>query len=227
MIMVSSRSSQTSIRSAKVVSGKSRASGKVSRGKVISYKTSSKKSPRTKHFEDWTTINGIKVVEFKNDLKHVSKWNNYKRSHYMEYINNPNAKDPTWKKLDKFLSTNVTWNQITKKVYRSGEFMCGDFALALHNNAEAAGIKCGCVGIAVKGRSCGHEINIFNTTDYGWTFVDPTCKIILSKKNFFDQGRDYTFDYSSPHKDVTKSQILEILRDYFRGGLELLVEITW
>jgi len=174
--MVSSRRS-TKVVSAKVIS--KRKSNPSSR-KSSSVRTSNKYSEADKtaqgYIKDIDRINGVGVIELDDGLKHISNWYNYKLSHRVEFINNPNAKDPTWRKLDNFLSTNLLWNR-QKSVYKLYEFMCGDHALTLHNNAEAAGIRCGVVAIDTEGNGSrsGHELTVFNTTDYGWTLLIQRC----------------------------------------------------
>jgi hypothetical protein len=216
----------------------SRRSTKVVSAKVVSKRKSTPSSRKSNpsdpnktsrgYIKDIAKINDVAVFEYDDGLKHVSDWHNYKLSHRVEFINNPNAKDPSWKKLDHFLSTNVLWN-IEKDVYKLYEFMCGDHALTLHNNAEAAGIHCGVVYIDTKGNGSrsGHALTVFNTTDYGWTFVDPVFRMILSKKNFFAQGRDYTIDYAHPENGLARSRAMAYLKDhYFHDGLRY-VEIIW
>jgi len=62
--------------------------------------------------------------------------------------------------------------------------ICADFAERLHNNAEAAGIRCGYVNLELIGytdpsnlgipSSTGHACNIFDTVDRGVVFIDCT-----------------------------------------------------
>jgi hypothetical protein len=63
-------------------------------------------------------------------------------------------------------------------------YICSDFAERLHNDAEAAGIKCGYVSLDLAGYSdsynlgipsnSGHACNAFQTTDRGLVYVDAT-----------------------------------------------------
>lgn len=79
--------------------------------------------------------------------------------------------------------------------YVSPNYTCGDFAVHLHDDAEAQGIRCGIVGVSlnVSGYSgldlryiipshpgagnasdMGHGFTVFNTTDRGLVYIDPT-----------------------------------------------------
>ena len=49
-------------------------------------------------------------------------------------------------------------------------YVCSDFAKALHDNAEATGIKTGWVGAI----GADHAFNIFETTDKGTVYIDCT-----------------------------------------------------
>jgi hypothetical protein len=55
-----------------------------------------------------------------------------------------------------------------------GAFVCADFAEAVHNNAESAGIRAGWVGLAFQGTKEGHALNAFETTDKGLIYIDCT-----------------------------------------------------
>jgi hypothetical protein len=88
--------------------------------------------------------------------------------HKMTLHNNPFAKDPTWNELMSFLQQDTT-NQIP---YVDNSFVCADFAVTLHNNAENAGIRAAYVDISLS--SGGHAINAFRTTDRGLVFIDDT-----------------------------------------------------
>jgi hypothetical protein len=79
--------------------------------------------------------------------------------------------------------------------YVSPNYTCGDFAVHLHDDAEAQGIRCGIVGVSlnVSGYSgldtryvipshpgvednsdMGHGFTVFNTTDRGLVYIDAT-----------------------------------------------------
>lgn len=79
-----------------------------------------------------------------------------------------NAKNPTYDQLLSFLKTDLTDAQ----PYTS-QYVCSDFARTLHNNAEAAGIKCAWVGCSFT-KGVGHAFNEFQTTDRGTVYIDCT-----------------------------------------------------
>ena len=79
--------------------------------------------------------------------------------------------------------------------YVSPDYTCGDFAVHLHDDAEAQGIRCGIVGVALNvsgytgldaryvipsqlgagnDSDTGHGFTVFNTTDRGLVYIDAT-----------------------------------------------------
>jgi len=84
-----------------------------------------------------------------------------------EIHNNSDAVDPTWEQLKMFL-----YSDKTDELRYSGSFVCGDFAVTLHDNAEAAGIKAAIVAVDFGDSSAGHALNAFNTTDKGLLYID-------------------------------------------------------
>jgi len=91
----------------------------------------------------------------------------------IELINNPNATNPTYTKLVAFIVADST---DTNNYLEGGprDYVCSDFAEAVHNNAEAAGIKAAWVGIDFRGGDDGHALNAFETTDRGLVYIDCT-----------------------------------------------------
>jgi hypothetical protein len=83
----------------------------------------------------------------------------------LELTNYKNATNPTYDQLVDFLRE----NKVDEMKY-SSSFVCSDFAEALHNDAEAAGIRAGWVGL----EGCNHACNIFETTDRGVVYIDCT-----------------------------------------------------
>jgi len=79
---------------------------------------------------------------------------------------NDGAKNPDWDTLLQFLAADDTDAQ----AYVDGEFVCGDFAEMLHNQAEAAGIRTGYVAVDL-GEGPGHALNAFDL-DGRLVFVD-------------------------------------------------------
>ena len=90
--------------------------------------------------------------------------------------NNEFAKDVTYSEVISF----VLEDETDKVEYNYSSFVCADFAEMLHNNAEAAGIKCAYVSVSATGISDdgvpyeGHALNAFNTTDKGLIYIDST-----------------------------------------------------
>lgn len=90
--------------------------------------------------------------------------------------NYASAHDPTWVELKAFLLSDKT----DVEIYVVGEFVCGDFAETLHNNAEASGIRAAFVIIWWENESVGHAINAFNTSDRGMVYIDDTGWTVAS-----------------------------------------------
>jgi hypothetical protein len=82
--------------------------------------------------------------------------------------NYANAADPTYQQLLDFIKSDKT-----DELPYTNTFVCSDFAEALHNNAEKAGIKCAWVGCDFT-QGKGHAFNEFNTTDRGIVYIDCT-----------------------------------------------------
>ena len=89
---------------------------------------------------------------------------------YIELVNSPAAKDPSWEELRQFLMQDTT-DQLT---YNNSTFVCADFAEMLHNNAETAGIRTAYITVDFAGQEIGHALNAFNTTDRGVIYIDNT-----------------------------------------------------
>ena len=69
-----------------------------------------------------------------------------------------------------FLAADGTEN----RAYVYPNYTCLDFAVDLHNRAEAEGIKCGVVAVGFEGLAEGHAFDAFPTTDRGIVYVDCT-----------------------------------------------------
>lgn len=87
----------------------------------------------------------------------------------IELINNPDATDPTYAELIAFIKADIT----DESLY-TNSYVCSDFTEAVHNNAEAAGIRAAWVGIDFDGDEESHACNAFETTDLGLVFIDCT-----------------------------------------------------
>ncbi len=87
----------------------------------------------------------------------------------IELINNPDATDLTYAELIAFIKADIT----DESLY-TNSYVCSDFTEAVHNNAEAAGIRAAWVGIDFDGDEESHACNAFETTDLGLVFIDCT-----------------------------------------------------
>jgi hypothetical protein len=98
----------------------------------------------------------------------------------LELINNPSATNPTYEELVAFIEADATdTTAYVEEAYRVGglevkAYTCADFAEAVHNNAEVAGIRAAWVGLYFEGDDEGHALNAFETTDRGLVYVDCT-----------------------------------------------------
>lgn len=89
----------------------------------------------------------------------------------LELIDNPKAQDVSSVELIAFLEQDKT-NEHEIISYIGGRgYMCVNFSVDLHNNAEEAMIRCAIVTNAT------HAFNAFNTTDKGLVYVDASTGI--------------------------------------------------
>ncbi len=107
--------------------------------------------------------------------------------------NNKYAVDPAWHQLKAFLMLDKT----DEKNYVDKKYMCGDYTLEVHNNAEAAGIRAAYVILELEGFSVGHALNAFCTTDRGLVYIDCTSSKDSGEADSWDKvayvkiGREY------------------------------------
>jgi hypothetical protein len=88
---------------------------------------------------------------------------------YKMYIHNsPAARNVTCAGLVAFIMNDST-DQVP---YSDPGFICIDYAVALHDNAERQDISAGLVTCDINGSM--HALNVFNTTDRGLIYVDCT-----------------------------------------------------
>jgi hypothetical protein len=88
---------------------------------------------------------------------------------YKMYIHNsPTACNATYDGLVSFILDDKT-DQIP---YGDDSYVCIDYAVAVHDNAEKQNITAGLVTCDVNGSM--HALNVFNTTDRGLVYVDCT-----------------------------------------------------
>lgn len=97
----------------------------------------------------------------------------------IELIDNPDATNPTYAELAAFIRADAT---DTKAYLEEGLIglrnyeprVCADFAEAVHNNAEVAGIRAAWVSLYFEENHEGHALNAFETTDRGLVYIDCT-----------------------------------------------------
>lgn len=82
------------------------------------------------------------------------------------------AKNPTYDELIDFIRRDQTDNT----PYQADEYTCFDYAMDVHNNAEAAGIRAGVVFLNPNSEwgINRHALNVFDTIDKGLIFIDCT-----------------------------------------------------
>jgi hypothetical protein len=81
---------------------------------------------------------------------------------------NITAVNPTWRQLVDFLEADLT----DVHSYIPLAYTCAEFAEALHNAAEKAGIRCAFVGVDFGGDTLKHALDAFYTLDMGWVFIN-------------------------------------------------------
>jgi hypothetical protein len=102
----------------------------------------------------------------------------------IEIINNSEALNVSYGQLLEFIREDPTDQiQYVSRGSDSGEkaFVCSDFAEAVHNHAEAAGIRAGYASLDWEEGQIGHAIDAFETTDEGLVYIDCTGKSIYSQ----------------------------------------------
>jgi hypothetical protein len=107
----------------------------------------------------------------------------------VKLVNNPSAVDVTWDRLMTFVESDAT----DRNAYLPDKYMCGSFAMDLHNDAEAAGIRAGWVAIDFYGEDVGHAATAFMTTDRGLVIIDDTSSYDVARQNIGDTSAD-SFD---------------------------------
>jgi hypothetical protein len=82
--------------------------------------------------------------------------------------NNPGAHNTTYQELLNFILLDKT----DQRTYDDSGFVCIDFAVTVHDNAERRNISAGVVTCNIGGTL--HALNVFNTTDRGLAYFDCT-----------------------------------------------------
>lgn len=133
----------------------------------------------------------VGYISTQNTVTHVSLPVKNTTGAQVVLANNHSASDPTYDQLVQFLKSDDT----SSLKYSYPNWTCADFAKQLHDNAEAKGIKAAFVGVEFYDGSIdysiyddgsgsfsppdlapdmGHGLNLFNTTDKGPVYVDPS-----------------------------------------------------
>ncbi|APV43399.1 hypothetical protein Dform_00034 [Dehalogenimonas formicexedens] len=100
----------------------------------------------------------------------------------VKLVNNPAAVDVTWNRLMAFVESDAT----DRNAYIPDRYMCGSFAMDLHNDAEAAGIRAAWVAIDFFGQDVGHAATAFMTTDRGLVIIDDTSSYDVARQDIGD-----------------------------------------
>jgi len=99
-------------------------------------------------------------------------------------VDNPDTTNPTYAELVAFIEMDLS----DTNSYIEGEYMCGDFAEDVHNNAEAAGIRAAWVSVTFENDDERHALNAFETTDKGLVYIDCVeCDTIA----YVEEGQEY------------------------------------
>lgn len=111
----------------------------------------------------------------------------------IELIDNPEATDPSYAELVRFITQDTT----DEHDYAE-DFTCGDFAELVHNNAEEARIKAAVVTVYFEDGEMPHVLNAFTTTDRGLVYIDCTAAYLLwgvdinsDKIAYIEAGKEY------------------------------------
>ena len=99
--------------------------------------------------------------------------------------NNPAARNRPLAEVLAFVAQDRT----NRSHYVNGRFMCTEYAVALHDRAEAAGIRCALVSLSFT-QGVGHALNAFQTTDRGLIYIDCTGGSTTDAEDLYD-----TFGY--------------------------------
>lgn len=82
--------------------------------------------------------------------------------------NNPSARNVTYDELISFILSDPT----DRIPYNNSSFVCIDYAVAVHDNAERQNITAGVVTCDFN--ESRHALDVFNTTDRGLVYIDCT-----------------------------------------------------
>jgi len=126
---------------------------------VVSGSTGSQADPNT------ISLSYMKTMDNGTTIKYYET----NSSLYKMFIhNNPTAVNVTYDEVVGFILSDPT-DQVP---YGDDRYICIDYAVAVHDDAERRNITAGLVTCDVGGRP--HALNVFNTTDRGLVYIDCT-----------------------------------------------------
>ena len=105
---------------------------------------------------------------------YVSQTNSYTPLEIIEYRD---ATDPTYNQLINFMST----DKVIHNTYVPDQYVCQDFAVDLHNEAESNLIRAHLVKVTFPGVDNTHMIVLFRTVDRGDIYIDDTGNTAADK----------------------------------------------
>ena len=139
----------------------------------------------------------------------------------IELINNPNrATNPTYAEVLDFIKKDRT----DEYSYIFGPpkvaYVCSDFARDVHNNAEVAGIRAAWVGIDIQGKTEGHAVTAFETSDIGMVFIDCTGRGLWSEPT----GQRTNWDRRA-RVEIGKEYAVTDLDNAYKGKITCVISI--
>jgi hypothetical protein len=165
----------------------------------------------------------------------------YPRILPMRTKNNPVATNPTWEQLAEFLAQDRTekiryWDKPGVMPIPDGKpckcegncdyqrFVCSDFAIRLHNNAEVEGIRAAIVIVNLEGKENPHALNAFVTTDRGLVYIDCTGEEDCNGHNkvvYLEMGKKIgaieLLEAEVPLEYEWFSQLMDSMKEYNAG----------
>jgi hypothetical protein len=109
----------------------------------------------------------------------------------LSLVNQTDVNNPSWRELKDFLRDDRT----EFFPFVDNVFVCENFAVMLHDNAEKKKIRAGVVFIDFENDDVGHMINAFYTVDQGLVYVDDTgrdsVKCIYDSIAYIEIGKNY------------------------------------
>jgi hypothetical protein len=118
------------------------------------------------------TAGGTSKLCYRDDSGHIMCDTYIGTNTEVTITNSQTARNPTMAELLAFLKQDRTEDY----AYSYPSFVCTNYAVTLHNNAEANGIRCAFVAVSYAAPP-GHALNAFETTDEGLVLIDDTSGV--------------------------------------------------